>query len=200
LPLFRFSTDFHGIGTKPAIYSKGGIQYGVVATGGYVEQFPNDTTWTQAGTTNYAIAVSLNTPVGDLSSGPIDENKGPPDIGFKFGFGAGEKGFSQATVVGNQVFITTDTADTNDNTAPGAYGTTGASGHVYRYDFGSNTQGATVVVEGGISSVVNSGTAVFTGASDQQQRLGTDATTAVGVSVDPQQAMKVTRKLWLRSQ
>ena len=197
IPLFRFSTDYHAFGTKPAIYSKGGIQYGVVATGGYVEQFPNDTVWTSAGVTNYAISVSLNTPATDLT---IDENKGPTDIGFKFAFGAGEKGFSQATVIGNQVFITTDTADTNDNTAPGAYGTTGASGHVYRYDFGSNTQGTTVVVEGGISSVINSGTAVYSGASDQQQRLATDALSAVGTSVDPQQAMKVTRKLWLRSQ
>lgn len=202
-PLFRFSTDYHPIGTKPAIYSKGGIQYAVVTTGGYVEQFPNDTTWTSAGTVNYALSISLNTVVANaiLNENSATTSAGSPDIGFKFAVGTGEKGFAQAVVVGTQVFITTDTADTNDNTAPGAYGTTGASGHVYRYDVGSNTQGATVLVEGGVSSVINSGNAVFSGASDQQQRLATDATCYnCGVSVDPAQASKVIRKLWLRSQ
>jgi hypothetical protein len=68
-------------------------------------------------------------------------------------------------------------------------------------DFGTGTQGATVVIEGGISSVINSGNAVYTGASDQQQRLGTDATCFnCGTSVDPSLTAKVTRKLWLRTQ
>lgn len=197
-PLFRFSSDFHPIGTKPAIYSKGGTQYAVVTTGGYVEQFPNDTSWTTSGVVNYAVSISLNTP---LSSAPINENALAPNIAFKLALGSGEKGIAQATVIGNQVFITTDTANTNDNTNPGAYGTTGASGRVYRYDFSTNTQGPTVLVEGGASSVINSGNAVFSGASDQQQRLGTDASCYnCGTSVDPGQAMKVNRKLWLRSQ
>jgi hypothetical protein len=197
-PLFRFSTDFHPIGTKPAIYSKGGTQYAVVTTGGYVEQFPNDTSWTTAGVVNYAVSMSLNTPA---ASAPINENTLAPNIAFKLTLGAGEKGIAQATVIGNQVFITTDTANTNDNTNPGAYGTTGASGRVYRYDFGTNTQGTTVLVQGGASSVINAGNAVYSGASDQQQRLASDASCFnCGTSVDPSQAMKVSRKLWLRSQ
>lgn len=198
IPLFRFSTDYHPIGTKPAVYSKSGTQYAVVTTGGYVEQYPNDTSWTAPGVTNYALSISLNTP---LANAPLNEGSVAPNIGFKFALGTGEKGIAQATVIGNQVFITTDTANTNDNTDPGAYGTGGASGRVYRYDFGTNTQGPTVLVQGGASSVANSGNAVFSGASDQQQRLGTDASCFnCGTSLDAAQAMQVSRKLWLRSQ
>ena len=196
-PLFRFSTDYHPIGAKPAIYDQGGIQYAVVATGGYVEKYPNDTTWNPSGTTNYALGVSLNTPTADAI---IDENKGSPDIGFKFSLGSGERAIAQATVVGNQVFITTDTADTNNNTDPGGYGTGGATGHVYNYNVSSGTQGTTVVVEGGASSVINSGTGVYAGASDQTQRLASDATTINGTEVNPAPEMKVSRKLWLRTQ
>jgi hypothetical protein len=56
------------------------------------------------------------------------------------------------------------------------------------------------VIEGGVSSVINSGLGVYAGASDQQQRLGTDATASTAVSVDPSVTQKISRKLWLRSQ
>ncbi len=200
-PLFRFSTDNHPIGAKPAIYAKtaGGTQYAVITTGGYVDTYPNDTNWSPAGTTNYAIGINLNTPVADAT---INENKGATDIAFKFAFGANEKGIAQATVVNSQIYVTTDTADTNDNTNPGAYGTGGASGHVYRIDFSgaSPTIGTSVVVEGGATSVINSGLGVYSGSSDQQSRLGTDAANSTKVSVDPQLSSKISRKLWLRTQ
>ncbi|MEP6859906.1 MAG: hypothetical protein ABJE66_04760, partial [Deltaproteobacteria bacterium] len=204
-PLFRFSTDNHPIGTKPAIYAKtaGGTQYAVFSTGGYVDTYPSDTNWSPAGTTQYAMILNLNTPLADAT---INENKTPVgaagDIAGKFALGANEKGIAQATVVNGQVYITTDTADTNDNTNPGAYGTGGATGHVYRIDFsGTNPAiGAAVVIEGGATSVINSGLGVYAGASDQQQRLGTDATASTAVSVDPSITQKISRKLWLRSQ
>ncbi|MEO6772666.1 MAG: hypothetical protein ABI467_06540, partial [Kofleriaceae bacterium] len=200
-PLFRFSTDNHPIGAKPAVYAKtsGGTQYAVITTGGYVDTYPSDTNWSPTGTAQYAILLSLNTPIGDAT---IDENKGTPDIAKKFTFGANEKGLAQATVVNSQIYITTDTADTNDNTNPGAYGTGGATGHVYRIDFSgaSPTIGTAVVIEGGATSVINSGLGVYAGASDQQQRLGTDATASTAVSVDPNLTSKISRKLWLRSQ
>ena len=200
-PLLRFSTDNHPIGAKPAVYAKtaGGTQYAVITTGAYVDTYPSDTNWSPAGTTNYAIGINLNTPIADAT---INESKGATDIAFKFAFGANEKGLAQATVVNSQIYITTDTADTNDNTVPGAYGTGGATGHVYRIDFSgaSPTIGAAVVIEGGATSVINSGLGVYAGASDQQQRLGTDAVASTAVSVDPTLAQKVSRKLWLRSQ
>lgn len=197
-PLFRFSTDNHPIGAKPAIYAKGGTQYAVITTGGYVDTYPSDTNWSPAGTTNYVVGISLNTPIADAT---ISENKGAPDISFKFAFGANEKGLAQATVVNSQIYVTTDTADTNDNTNPGAYGTGGATGHVYRIDFsGTASIGTSVVIEGGASSVINSGLGVYAGSSDQQQRLATDAVASTATSVDPNQTSKVSRKLWLRTQ
>ena len=198
-PLLRWSTDHHPIGAKPAIYQKGGTQYAVITTGGYVDTYPNDTNWNPAGTTNYVLAVSMSTPIIDAT---INESKGSPDIAFKYAFGANEKGIAQATVINGQVYVTTDTADTNDNTNPNAYGTTGASGHVYNININgaSPVLGTTVIVEGGATSVINSGLGVYSGSSDQQSRLGTDAINVAGTSVDTATAVGLKRKLWLRSQ
>ena len=106
-------------------------------------------------------------------------------------------------MINSQIYVTTDTGDTNNNTNPGAYGTTGgATGHVYNINIAgaSPSLGTTVVVEGGASSVINSGLGVYSGASDQQSRLGTDALNNAGTAVDPNQATTLKRKLWLRSQ
>ncbi|HEX7702395.1 MAG TPA: hypothetical protein VF403_16765, partial [Kofleriaceae bacterium] len=195
-PLFRWSTDHHPIGAKPAIYQKAATQYAVITTGGYVDTYPSDTNWSPAGTTNYAVAISMSTPTIDAT---INESKGSPDIGFKFAFGANEKGIAQATVINGQVYVTTDTADTNDNTNPAAYGTTGATGHVYNMNIGTGVLGTTVVVEGGASSVINSGLGVYSGSSDQQSRLATDATAGGGTNVDTATTVGLKRKLWLRS-
>lgn len=199
-PLFRWSTDNHPIGAKPAIYMKGATQYAVITTGGYVDTYPNDTNWSPVGTTNYVLAISMSTPIVDAT---INENKGTPDISFKYAFGANEKGIAQATVINGQVYVTTDTADTNDNTNPGAYGTTGgATGHVYNININgaSPVLGTTVVVEGGATSVINSGLGVYSGSSDQQSRLATNAVNVVGQGVDTATTVGLKRKLWLRSQ
>ncbi len=98
-PLFRFSTDNHPIGAKPAIFTKGGYQYAVISSGGYVDTYPSDTTWSPTGTTQYVMAIWLNTPIADAT---ITEGKGTPDIYFKYAYGANEKGIAQATVVGNE--------------------------------------------------------------------------------------------------
>ena len=103
-------------------------------------------------------------------------------------------------MINGQVYITTDTADTNNNTNPSAYGTTGATGHVYNMNINTGVQGTTVVVEGGATSVINSGLGVYSGSSDQQSRLGTDATNVAGLGVDTATTVGLKRKLWLRSQ
>ncbi len=199
-PLFRFSTDNHPIGAKPAIFVKGGVQYAIISTGGYVDTYPSDTTWSPAGTAQFIMAVSLNTPIADAT---INENKGAPDVLFKYAYGTNEKGVAQATVIGNQIYVTTDTADTNDNTNPGAYGTGGATGRVYAINVASTpTIGTSVVVEGGASSVINSGTGVYSGAADQQSRLVTDANAAsvAAAAVDSASTTSVKRRLWIRTQ
>ncbi|HEX4451289.1 MAG TPA: hypothetical protein VH143_10490 [Kofleriaceae bacterium] len=199
-PLLRMSTDYHAIGAAPAIYTNtsSSVFYAVITTGGYVDTYPNDTTWTKSGNINYALGVSLSTPLTDPI---INESKGSPDISFKLSFGAGEASYAQATVIGNQVFITTDTANVNDTTSSSAYGLQGATGKVYQYNL-TNSSTSTLVIEGGASSVVNSGTSVYSGASDTTQQLnGTGMTvTTTSPSVDTVQASTMTRKLWLRTQ
>ncbi|MFT3696385.1 MAG: hypothetical protein QM831_24810 [Kofleriaceae bacterium] len=204
VPLFRASTDNHPIGTKPAIYWRGAMPVAVFATGGYVDTYPSDTNWSPNSVVNYAVGVNLTTPLADA---PINENKTPVggtgDIQLKINFGAGERGIAQATVVNSQVYITTDSGDTNNNTNPGAYGTTGgATGHVYSANVttGTTTYGTTVVVEGGATSVAANKTGqLYVGSSDQQQRLGSDSTTAAGKSTETTLTTSLKRKLWLRS-
>jgi hypothetical protein len=198
-PLLRMSTDYHAIGAAPAIYTNGSTDFAVLTTGGYVDTYPNDTTWTKSGNINYAFGVWLNTPAADPI---INENKGAPDIPFKISFGAGEQGYAQATVINNQVFITTDTANVNDTTSSSAYGLQGATGKVYAYNL-TTASTSTMVIEGGASGVVNSGAAVFSGASDTTQQLtgaGMSITTSSPGTVDTVQAQTMTRKLWLRTQ
>jgi hypothetical protein len=198
-PLFRFTQDHHAIGASPAIYTNNNIQYAVITSGGYVDTFPNDTTWTASGNINYALGISLNTPHSDAT---ISENTTGSDLAFKLSFGAGEASYAQATVIGNQVFITTDTANVNDSSSTSAYGLMGATGKVYAFNVNSPTSVSTVVVEGGASSVINSGTNVYSGASDTTQQLGGTGMTVsgTGTSVDSIQPTKVSRKLWLRLQ
>ncbi len=53
-----------------------------------------------------------------------------------------------------------------------------------------------------MSSVINSGTGVYSGAADQQSRLATDAAaaTVAGTTVDSASATAVKRRLWIRTQ
>ncbi|MDB4959002.1 MAG: Type fimbrial biosis protein PilY1 [Myxococcales bacterium] len=190
IPLFRFSTDYHPIGGKPAIYSNSNQLFAVITSGGYDD--PADSTW-DGNQAQSAVAIKLSTPTADAT---INENQGAPDVPFKIDFGAGEKGSSQALIVGNELFLTTDTADIN---AIG-YGTSGATGHMYRFNLSTNAAGATVVLAGGATSVANSATTLYAGASDKTQQLGTGASSTTGTSVDPIQGSKMYRKLWVRTQ
>jgi hypothetical protein len=191
-PLFKFTTDYHPIGAVPAIYSNGNAQFAVIATGGYAD--PVDSNW--HGTPNaqqYALAIALNAPNASV---PLNETSGTPNIPFKINLGPGENAYSQPTVVGTQVFVTTDTADVNAS----SYGTVSPTGHVYGYDYMSNTASPTLVVAGGASSVANAGTNLYASSSNEQQQLMTGATTTVGPKVNSMSTAQMVRKLWLRTQ
>lgn len=203
-PLMRISTDNHPIGAKPAIYWRGTIPVAVISTGGYVDTYPSDTNWSNNTVVNFFAGINLATPLADA---PIREDRTPVggsnDVQFKQNFSAaGERGISQATVVNGQVYVTTDTGDTNNNTNPGAYGTTGgATGHVYSANVTGTTAtfGTVVVVEGGATSVAAMKNGLYVGSSDQQQRLGSDSNTSAGKSTETQLTTSLKRKLWLRS-
>jgi hypothetical protein len=64
----------------------------------------------------------------------------------------------------------------------------------------AGVQGSTTVVACGASSVVNDGTILYASSGNQQQRLGTGATSTVGPKTDSQSTARMARQLWLRTQ
>jgi hypothetical protein len=185
-PLFSFSTNYHAIGGKPAIYSNGGAQYAVFVSGGFAD--PSDTNW-GSGVQQYVVSVSLSAPV---SATPLDESS-TSYIGFKYTLGStAEKGYAQALVVGNQIFVTTDTADVNSST----YGTGGSTGKLYTLSFAGSGSSTTIVA--GASSAVRSGSGTYVGAGTTLQYVA--GATVGGTSVDPEGTAHVSRKLWVRTE
>ena len=150
--LFSFSTDFHPIGSLPAIYSNGSKQFAVISSGGYVDLA--DTPSWGTGHQQSVVAMALSAPASDAT---FSETAGTADVPFKFNFSSTtESGFAQATIVGGQLFVTTDSSDVNAS----GFGTGGATGHVYT---SALTSTATVaVIEGGAGSIANAGTSLFT--------------------------------------
>jgi hypothetical protein len=120
MPLFRFSTNKHPFGAPPAIYSAGGQQYALIASGGYDD--PTANSWTTG--TQYLIAAKLTS-----TAATIDETATACSgcaLAINTTLTSGEKAFSQALIVGNQAFVTTDLADVSLS----SYGTAGTSGSV----------------------------------------------------------------------
>ncbi|HEX5063235.1 MAG TPA: hypothetical protein VFV99_27855 [Kofleriaceae bacterium] len=198
-PLMRLATDYHPIGAPPAILAKNGTQYAAFATGGYADsqltlwrgenESPVPTQMVFAVTTSYSGTSSLTDAETDLTKLPI-----------KFSLGAGEAGFSQLTVVGNQLFVTTDTTNINDY----AFGTSSTpTGHAYNYDFGAATPslGTTLIIASGAASLFNNGTTMITGSGRYGEKLTTDALGTSGAAVDPMATSnQLRRALWLRTE
>ncbi len=191
IPLFSFTTDYHAIGAKPAIFSDGSQQYAVIISGGYAD--PADTSW-GTGVQQYLIAVALNYPTSNTVS--LDETSGLPYIKNELAFAStNEKGYSQALIVGGQVFFTTDSTDVNST----GYGTGGSTGHVYSMDLTTGATSPTIVVAGGAGSLANDGKSLYSGSSSMVQ-LATTATSTTGPGVDSITLPKVSRTLWLRTE
>jgi hypothetical protein len=202
-PLFSFSEDYHPIGTPPAIYNNGNIMFAVFAEGGYADVSGN-TGWGDylaAGKNHYALAISLNSPTSDAT---FNENQPRPDILFKIALGSGEKSYAEVTVVGTQVFITTDTSQVN----AASYGTSAtATGNLYAFNIGSignPNVGSTLVavtgtgIQSGAGSIASNGTTLYASNGSTNQQIGTGALTTVGPTVTAVITNNVKRQLWLR--
>lgn len=191
-PLFSFSTDYHPIGAKPAIYSNGNELFAVVSSGGYVDT-TGTTGWGTYAASHYMVAIGLNT---DTTAVTLDENSPAADVPLKLTFGGGERAHAQARIVGDEIFVTTDTQNVN----AANFGTaSGNTGKVYRINLATGQQGTTVVVAQGASSVVNSGTTLFTSSGSKRQQVSTPAAGTIGNRVNPAvEQTKMTRKLWFR--
>jgi hypothetical protein len=174
----------------PAIYSSGGLLYAVVASGGYAD--PTAMSWTTS--PQYLIAAKLSS-----TGATINETTTACStcaLALNTTLTAGDKGFSQALIVGSQLFVTTDSSDVNLS----AYGSSTNTGHAIAVTLTGTPSMTIVAVNSGASSLVNSGTTLFNSSSTQQQLLQTSATSTTGPNVDVASLPKLTRMLWLPTQ
>jgi len=199
LLMYRHATDFHPIGAAPALFDDGsGVQYAVFGTGGFHDQ--EGGSWS-GGADQYGGAISLETQLAELPLAPQEPPPGstatvPPRIRFVFGFNAGEGAFSQALIVGTEVFFVTNSTNINGTSFGTAGATTGRA--TAMNSFGTIISQDTLT--GGAASLVSSGTSLYTGSADKQQRTSFDQDGSTGKSVDGTSAAKVNRRLWLRTE
>ena len=189
-PLFSFTTNKHPIGAPPAIYSDGTNEFAAFASGGYAD--PTSTAWTTTG--QRIIAVKLSYTGTTLNeTGTVSTNV-PINQAFT-GAAASDKSYAQALVVGNQLFVTSDSSDVNLST----YGTSGATtGHLTTVDItgaSSTTVVAMTPVANGAGSVVNdpAGTGVY----GAYQLATTNGST--GSKVDLTIPTTLRRNAWIRT-
>lgn len=193
-PYFRFTQNKKPFGVPPTIFSSGGALYAVAVSGGYAD---TSATILWSGTQHQAVALALTAP-NSLTlpdSYPLTEtDMASPYLKWVFDLEAGDRAFSQAIVVGGQLFITADSEDVNQT----GYGSTADTGQVYGVDLSSGSQAWTVVVAGGAGSIANDGATLYSASGTAAQQLATPAnmTGAEGVN---NSSPKVTRKLWLRT-
>jgi hypothetical protein len=200
-PLFRFSSDFKPIGASAAIYERSGVLHALVGSGGYVD--PLNTSWIDD-SEQFAIGVSLETPanltpVTDAAGSDFGGNR---HIRLPLGFdddGRPNRVFSQATVIGGEIYLVTDSGDVNLET----FGTPGGTGRVYRLSISAGSQvGSAVTIAGGAGGVdATADGIVFTGGGDSVSKTVVAGFDADGSSEDHAGTTHVIRNmLWLELQ
>lgn len=191
-PLFRFSTDHHPIGAPPTIFKKNGKYHAIVVSGGYAD--PVGSSWAPSTERQYAVAVSLDTPLG---AAPLNETgSDSANRPFVIDLGVGNRASAQAIVAGNELFIVTDSSDVNAST----YGLDGPTGLLSRYSLDSGGQvGPSVVIAGGAASVDVLSGVVYSGSGRQAQRTDVSATfDAAGEAAEISFVSSTGARLWLR--
>src|SRR5690606_12902177 len=98
------------IGVPPAVYQKGTTQYAAFVTGGYADS--QATLW--RGENEGTLPTQMVFSVSTAHTGATITENDATNVPIKFNLGAGEGGFAQVTVVGGQLFATTDTTNIND--------------------------------------------------------------------------------------
>lgn len=189
-PLFRYGSNLHPFGTPPTLYSSGGQFFALMVPGAYAD--PSALAlWTTPAQT--AVAVSLSYPTGGAS---LTEASGTPYVPWTFALNNGDKSFSQAVVIGGEVFITADSEDVNSLT----YGTTaGDTGTVYKVSLSNSASSTTYVVAGGAGSIAATTSAVYMGSKSSTQALAGAPPANTGDAVNSSNNAEVTRRLWLRT-
>jgi hypothetical protein len=201
-PLFRFSGDYHPIGSSPAVYRDRitGTMYAVLVSGGYAD--PLDSSWAPAGVDQYAVSVAIDRPD---ALGPIDESSVITDELRPFVINLGtNRAYASAVIAGNELYITTDSEDVNGST----YGTSGLStGIMNRISLGGGGAHSAgeiieqdVIVSGGSSSAdVTAQGVVFVGSAGGAEKHDYSSDfDANGESIEYAVAQDGDRRLWLQ--
>ncbi len=203
IPLFQFTTDHHPL-TKPAIYVNGGEQFAVFTSGGYTD-YSTTKSYGSYTNTQFLIAVGLNTPATGSPTLPLNETSLSSFVPIKEALVNLGSGYSQARIVGEEIFVTTDTSDVNAAT----FGTSGTdTGRTLSFYFGTNLpagRGTRLITvqsqRTGASSIANDGTGLFSSSGGKRQKLGTNAIGLAGTRTTPaSDVTTMVRKLWLRTE
>ncbi|HEU5055033.1 MAG TPA: hypothetical protein VFU21_00850 [Kofleriaceae bacterium] len=193
--LYQFATDYHPVGAAPTVYTRGGVTYVAVASGGYADNTTaagagSNLPWSPTTTSQYLISISVST---SATSTPLSATVAGGPIAIASNLGAGNRVGSQAQVSGDEIFLTTDTLNVGDTTAYG----TGASdtGKIFRIALATGSTTSSTDVAGGAGSVdVSAGAAYI--ASGKSTRTVT-AGTAPGAAVETAPEFSAERILWL---
>ena len=149
VPIFRFSDDFQPIGAPPTIYfdQSNARMHAVVVSGSYAD--PVAATWVQPTDNHFVVSVVVDPQAGLL---PIDEvgTGFGDDRAFVLTLEPGQRASAQAVVAGNELFVTSDSTDTNLATFGEATGT----GQLTRISLATGAiKGSAVAIAGGASAV-----------------------------------------------
>jgi hypothetical protein len=192
-PLFQFEDDYHPVGASVSVYRERGTQalHAVVVTGGFTDNDqPSASIWAPSSVKQLAVSFALDVATDD----GVIQAAADPSVGLYIDLGPGNRAFSPAVILGNEIFITTDSAD--------VFGVGAPTGLLTQVNLSTGAIAPTFpkAIASGFASVGVSATsnAVYTG--DGALSLKTDITgyDADGITVE-QPIQKVARFLWLRS-
>ena len=191
-PMFRFADDLKPIGATPAIFSDTPASptslFIAIVSGGYFDPAALSL-W--SGSQHHVVAFSVNTLAANI---PLTELSGGL-LKFKNDLAPGERGFAQPTVLGDQLFVTSDTTDVNS----AAFGLATDTGHLYKMDLSNGGNFATTIINGGAGSIAHSGTTLYAASGSQIEEVGFAANTATTNQTSSYGTAAVARKMWLTS-
>ncbi len=196
-PLFAFTEDFHPIGAAVSVYRSVDDQLlrAVVVTGGFTDSLaPTSTLWAPDNIEQFAVSF----PVEETGTTTLSEEdiEGNANLGFVLSLGLGNRAFSQATIVGNDVLITTDTADVNG----AAFGTSTRTGTLFRANLSTKSVSSVTIPTGAASVDASGSLGAFTVGGNGIQRVDLAGFDSRGSAVDAAVATSARRLMWLQAE
>jgi hypothetical protein len=199
-PLYHALAAEQPIGVAPAIYAVGGTQFAAFATGGYVDFTDSGSAsnlW--SGSNQYLVSVALSSSVGGLTETSVSTTGNTANVPIHQQLTAGEKGFAQPAVVGNELVLVTDSTDVNNST----YGLA-ATGTEQAFQLGAGgvvvAINATNVVGGGAAAVASDNTSIYASTAGSIEEVPAPASLQPGTSVEGTIGPKGQRLLFLRTE